>query len=136
MGAELHNVEISIDKLPILYATKVSSKKNRDTSTTLTFNGDVTTSARNTGGTISVEALYWPTELQDAVDLEDKLDGGNIESVVCTGTSYTVNGDPYTRTITGTGVTVTSDEDDWSPSDGISMKLEFAVDTLKRDSTT
>ena len=52
MGAEIFDVEINLDGVLILYATKVSSKKNKDTSTTLTFNGDVSTGAKNTGGTI------------------------------------------------------------------------------------
>lgn len=134
MTAELFDVEISIDDVPLLYATKVSSKKNKDNSTTLTFNGDVTTGAKNTGGTISIEALYWPKEIQDVIDLENKLEDGFIESIVCTGKSYTANGDEYERTITGTEVTVTSDEDEWSPSDGISMKLEFTVNKLTRES--
>ena len=45
MGAEIFDVEINLDGVLILYATKVSSKKNKDTSTTLTFNGDVSTGA-------------------------------------------------------------------------------------------
>ena len=134
MGAEIFDVEINLDGQLILYATKVSSKKNKDTNTTLTFNGDVNTSAANTGGTISVEGLYFPQSVADSVALEDKLNDNNIQSITCSGTSYTAGGDPYRRFIIGTGVTVTSDEDDWSPSDGITQKLELAVNTLKRDS--
>ena len=139
MGAEIFDVEIKIDDVSVVYATKVSSSKNKDTNTTLTFNGDVSTSAGNTGGTISVEGLYFPSSVQDAIDLENKLNEvdaeGNpskIQTVTCTGTSYTAEQVPYTRTIIGTGVTVTSDEDEWSPSDGISQTLEFAVDNLTR----
>lgn len=141
MSAELFDVEINLDGNVILYATKVSSKKNRDTNTTLTFNGDVTTSSANTGGTISIEGLYWPTSVEEAVALENLLNSvderGNfvaIESITCSGTSYTAGGDAYTRQIIGTGVTVTSDEEEWSPSDGISSKLEFAVNKLQRQS--
>lgn len=134
MSAELFDVEINLDGVNILYATKVTSKKNKDNNTRLTFNGDVTTSAKNTGGTISIEGLYFPTDVENAVALENKLNSNDIESVTCSGTSYTAGGDPYRRIITGTGVTVTSDEDEWSPSDGISQKLELAVNNLKRDS--
>ena len=133
MSAELFDVEINFDGLAILYATKVSSKKNKDTSTKLTFNGDVTTSARNTGGTISIEGLYFPTDVEQAVELENKLNSNDIDTVTCSGTSYTAEGDAYRRIIIGSGVTVTGDEDEWSPSDGISQKMELAVNTLTRE---
>ena len=132
MGAEIYDVEINLDGVLILYATKVSNKKNKDTSTTLTFQGDVTTSAGNTGGTISIEGLYFPTDLDQAIALENKLNSSDINVVTCSGTSYTANGDPYRRTLIGSGVTVTSDEDEWSPSDAMTQKLELAVDKLTR----
>ena len=132
MGAEIYDVEINLDGVLILYATKVSNKKNKDTSTTLTFQGDVTTSAGNTGGTISIEGLYFPTDLDQAIALENKLNSNDIKVVTCSGTSYTATGDPYRRSVIGSGVTVTSDEDEWSPSDGISQKLELAVNKLTR----
>ena len=132
MGAELYNVEINLDGVHILYATKVSTKKNKDNSTTLTFDGDVTTKGKNSGGTISIEGLYFPATVEEATLLENKLNADSIESIVCSAESYTVNGNAYLRTITGTGVTVTNDEDEWSPTDGVSQKLEFAVDKLER----
>ena len=132
MGAEIFDVEVNLDGVIILYATKISSKKNKDTGTTLTFNGDVNTSAKNTGGTISVEGLYWPNSLEEAVALEEKLEDSHLKTITCTGTAYTAAGDQYTRTIIGNEVTVTSDEDEWSPSDGISQKLEFSVNKLIR----
>lgn len=132
MGAEIFDVEINLDGVLILYATKVSSKKNKDSSTTLTFNGDINTGAKNTGGTISIEGLYFPTDLDQAIALENKLNSSDIKVVTCSGTSYTASGDPYRRSIIGSGVTVTSDEDEWSPSDGISQKLELAVNNLTR----
>lgn len=133
MGAEIFDVEINLDGVLILYATKVSSKKNKDTKTTLTFNGDVSTGAKNTGGTISIEGLYFPTDLDEAIALENKLNDDNIKVITCSGTSYTAGGDPYRRSIIGSGVTITSDEDEWSPSDGISQKLELAVNNLTRN---
>lgn len=132
MGAEIYDVEINLDGVLILYATKVSNKKNKDNSTKLTFNGDVTTSAKNTGGTISIEGLYFPSDLDQAIALENKLNSDDIKVVTCSGTSYTASGDPYRRSVIGSGVTITSDEDEWSPSDGISQKLELAVDKLTR----
>ena len=132
MGAEIFDVEINLDGVLILYATKVSSKKNKDSSTTLTFNGDINTGAKNTGGTISIDGLYFPTDLDQAIALENKLNASDIKVVTCSGTSYTASGDPYRRSIIGSGVTVTSDEDEWSPSDGISQKLELAVNQLTR----
>ena len=132
MGAEIFDVEINLDGQLILYATKVSSKKNKDTNTTLTFNGDINTSAANTGGTISIEGLYFPTDLDEAIALENKLNAADIKVVTCSGTSYTATGDAYRRTVIGSGVTITSDEDEWSPSDGISQKLELAVNNLTK----
>lgn len=132
MGAEIFDVEINLDGVLILYATKVTNKKNKDNSTTLTFQGDVNTGARNTGGTISIERLYFPLDLDQAIQLENKLNADNIKVITCSGTSYTASGDPYRKSIIGSGVTITSDEDEWSPSDGISQKLELAVNTLTR----
>ena len=136
MGSEIYDVKITIgtatDSVVLAYATKVSSKKNKDTSTTLTFDGDVNTSAKNTGGTISIERLAWPTDVEEAKRLESILESDLITSVVCSGRAYTVNGDPYNKQIIGTNVTVTSDEDEWSPSDGVTQKLELAVNKLQR----
>lgn len=136
MGSEIYDVKVTIgnddDNIVLAYATKVSSKKNKDTNTTLTFDGDVNTSAKNTGGTISIERLAWPATVDEAKRLEDLLEADLIKSVTCTGRAYTANGDPYTKQIIGTHVTVTSDEDEWSPSDGVTQKLELAVNKLQR----
>ena len=136
MGSEIYDVKVTIgtatNSVVLAYATKVSSKKNKDTSTTLTFDGDVNTSAKNTGGTISIERLAWPTDVNEAILLEEILESDLIKSVTCTGRAYTVNGDVYTKQVIGTNVTVTSDEDEWSPSDGVTQKLELAVNRLQR----
>ena len=136
MGSEIYDVKVTIgndtDNVVLAYATKVSSKKNKDTSTTLTFDGDVNTSAKNTGGTISIERLAWPSSVEEAVRLETLLEADLIKSVTCSGRAYTANGDPYIKQIIGTNVTVTSDEDEWSPSDGVTQKLELAVNKLQR----
>ena len=130
MGAEIFDVEINFDGVVIAYATKVSSKKNKYNNTTLTFNGDVTTSGKNTGGTISIERLVFPTNVDDVVLLENKLDEAYLKVLTCTGVSYTKDGQKYQRTITGTEVTITSDEEEWSPSDGITHKMECSVNSL------
>ena len=136
MGSEIYDVKVTIgndsDSIVLAYATKVTSKKNKDTSTTLTFDGDVNTSAKNTGGTISIERLAWPASVEEAVRLETLLESDLIKSVTCSGRAYTVNGDSYVKKIIGTNVTVTSDEDEWSPSDGVTQKLELAVNKLQR----
>jgi formylmethanofuran dehydrogenase subunit A len=132
IGAEIFDVEINFDGVIIAHGTKVTSKKNKDSKTTLTFSGDVTTSGKNTGGTISIERLYWPSDINQAIALENKLNSNDIKVITCTGTGYLMSGEPYRRTITGTHITVTSDEEDWSPSDGISQKLEVNVDKLIR----
>ena len=107
-------------------------KKNKDSTTKNTFNGDVTTSSKNTGGTISIEGLYFPTDVGQAIDLENKLNSDDIKVITCSGTSFTASGDPYRKIVIGSGVTITSDEEDWAPSDGISAKLEMKVDNLTR----
>lgn len=132
MGSEIYDVKITIDGLVLAFATKVSSKKNKDSSTTLTFDGDVNTSAKNTGGTISIERLAWPYSVDEAKRLEELLESDLIKTIVCSGKAYTANGDPYNKQIIGTNVTVTSDEDEWSPSDGVTQKLELAVNNLQR----
>ena len=136
MGSEIYDVKVTITSnsgsVELLYATKVSSKKNKDTSTTLTFDGDVNTSAKNTGGTISIERLAWPRSVEEAILLEEILEDDIIKSVVCSGRAYTANGAQYNKQVIGTNVTITSDEDEWSPSDGITQKLELAVDRLER----
>ena len=136
MGSEIYDVKVTIgtddSNVVLAYATKVSNKKNKDTSTTLTFDGDVNTSAKNTGGTITIERLAWPTDVNEAILLEEILESDLIKSVTCTGRAYTVNGDVYTKQVIGTNVTVTSDEDEWSPSDGVTQKLELAVNRLQR----
>ena len=139
MGAEIYDVEITLEaenpkSTVIVYATKVSSSKNKDNSTKLTFQGDVTVGGKNTGGTISIENLYWPEDLDKALELENMLNADFIKLITCVGKGYTRNGTPYKRVITGTEVTITSDEEEWSPSDGISSSLEVSVNTLKRES--
>ena len=138
MGSEIYDVSVTVgdgtNSVVMAYATKVTSKKNKDTNTTLTFNGDVNTSAANTGGTISIERLYWPQDVEEAKTLEALLESENIKTVVCSGRAYTANGDPYKKTITGTQVIITTDEEEWSPSDGVTQKLELAVNQLKRES--
>ena len=136
MGSEIYDVKVTIgtddSNVVLAYATKVTNKKNKDTSTTLTFDGDVNTSAKNTGGTITLERLAWPTDVNEAILLEEILESDLIKTVTCTGRAYTVNGDVYTKQVIGTNVTVTSDEDEWSPSDGVTQKLELAVNRLQR----
>lgn len=136
MGSEIYDVKITMgnndDNIVLAYASKVSSKKNKDTSTTLTFDGDVNTSAKNTGGTISIERLAWPSSVEEAVRLENLLEADFIKTVICSGRAYTANGDAYTKQIIGTNVTITSDEEEWSPNDGVTQKLELAVNSLQR----
>ena len=72
MGAEIFDVEILIDDVKMLYATKCDFQKNKDNNTTVTFQGDVTTGARNTGATISLEGLSFPQTLEEALSLQEK----------------------------------------------------------------
>ena len=81
MGAEIYGVQINFDGVIIAYGTKVTSKKNKDSKTTLTFDGDVSTSGKNTGGTISIERLVWPSDIDDFIALEKKLEESDIKSI-------------------------------------------------------
>ena len=130
MSAELFDVQVNIDGLLLKYGTKVSYDKNRDSSTTNTFDGDVNTIAKNTGGTISFEGLVLPTDVEDAIRLEEMLENNNIKVVTIVGTSYTGNGDPYRKTVIGTNAIVNSDSQEFSPSDASTMSLEIGVNTL------
>lgn len=136
MGSEIYDVKVTIgndeDNLILAYANKVSSKKNKDTKSTLTFDGDVNTSGKNTGGTISIERLAWPSSVEEAIRLEELLESDLIKTITCSGTAYTANGDIYTKQIIGTNVTITTDEEEWSPSDGVTQKLEMSVNKLQR----
>lgn len=140
MGAEIYDVDIALTSktddsiVSVLYATKLSFKKNKDNKTTLTFNGDVTTGARNTGATISLEGIIFPTSVEDAQALETILEEDDIKNITCTGKSYTQSGAEYTKTITASGVTISSDEEEWAPADGMSSKLELKVDNFIRSS--
>lgn len=139
MGAGIYDVTVTFEgenpkSTVIAYATKVSSSKNKDNSTKLTFNGDVTIGGKNTGGTISIENLYWPENLEKALELENMLNSEFIKTITCVGQSHTRNGTPYKRVINGIDVTITSDEEEWSPSDGITNTLEVSVNELTRES--
>ena len=132
MGAEIFDVEVNLDGILINYGQKVTSKKNKSNKMQDTFNGDVSVSGKNTGGTISFEGLVWPTNLEDQIALEEKLESNQIKTVTIKGTAYTTAGDAYTKMVIGNQVTVTNDEDEWTPTEGVSQKLEFAVNQLIR----
>ena len=133
MGAEIFDVEINIDGVRVGYATKVSFKKNKSSSTKDTFDGDLNMGGNNTGGTISIERLAWDLDIDEAINMENKLESDNIEAITYSGTSIAISGDPIRKTVAGTGVSVSNDEEEWSPSDGISQKLEFNVNKLQKN---
>ena len=131
MGAEIFDVDIDINNgRHVLYATKLSFKKNRESKTTLTFNGHVSTSAHNTGATISMEGLVFPLNPDEANEIEDVLENDAIKIITCAGTSYDRNGNRYRRVISGNRCTITSDDEDWAPADGMTSKLELKVDNF------
>ncbi len=139
MGAELFQVKITIsdydnNNYEIGYATKLSIKRNRDTNTVNTFSGDINTIAGNqTGGELSLESVSWAKSVSDMIKLENMLKNGMIKSIICSGKGYTYAGDVYSRTITGLNCVVTTDEEDWSPSDGVTSKLDFSANEIIKD---
>jgi hypothetical protein len=141
MAGEIFDVNISLrlntgQILGIEYATKCNFKRYMDTKTTNTHSGDVSTGAYNTGADISIEGLNYPTSVEDSILLEDALDPANrdvfILDLTVSGTSYTKLGSKYKRTITGSGVTVSTDDEDWPAGDAMSDSLEFKVDHLTK----
>lgn len=142
MGAEIFDVSIQFvsrdngndTTIDYTYASKLSFKKEKSTKSTETFNGTVTTGSRHSGATISLEGLIFPASVEEANKLEAALENDNIISFTASGKSYTQAGDVYTKTVTGSRLTISSDEEDWSPTDGGSAKLEFKADTFKRES--
>lgn len=139
MGAELFDVKITISdyedqNYELGYATKISIKRNRDTKTTNTFSGDITTiSGHQNGGTISTENISWAKNTYEINLLENMLKKGMVKSIVCTGKSYTFAGEIYERVVTGTNCIVTTDEDEWSTDEGVTTKLEFSCNDIVKE---
>lgn len=133
MGAEIYNVNINLDGFIFEYATKCDFKRNKSDNTVTTFNGDVTTGSLATGATISFEGLVLPKTVKHAIKLEKLMNKKKLKKIVVSGTSFTAGGAPYKRRIIGTGVTVTSDEESWSPTDGTSDSFEVKVDNLIKE---
>lgn len=139
MGAELFDVKITIsdydnNNYEIGYGTKLSIKRNRDTQTVNTFSGDINTIAGNqTGGEISIEAVSWAKSVSEMTKLENMLKKGMIKTIICSGKSYTYSGDVYSRVITGINCVITTDEDEWSTSDGVTNKLDFSANEIIKE---
>lgn len=126
---------VIIGDITLKYADKATIKKEKKVNTRNTLGGTINTSAYTTGGSISVETLILPDTIQEVNALEAVLDGGHIEQVIVTGTAYLKDGTPYKRTITGLRASVTTDDEDWNPSDGIISKLDFNVDIIRKENT-
>ena len=139
MGAELFNVKITIsdyenNNYEIGYATKLSIKRNRDTNTINTFSGDINTIAgQQEGGELSLEAVSWSKSVSEITKLENMLKKGMIKTIICTGKSYTYSGDVYSRSITGINCVITTDEEEWSTSEGVSTKLDFSCNEIVKE---
>ena len=138
MAGELYDVSILLEdekggktrQLYIKYATKANFKRYKDTKTTNTFDGDITTGAYNTGADISFEGIIWPSSASQLNMLEDMLERDVIKTITITGWSHLRNGTPYKRAVVGVQATVSTDDEDWSPTDGMSNSLEFKVNKL------
>ena len=134
MGAEIENVSITIDGVRFGHATKCDIKRNTSDNTVTTWDGDVNIGAINTGATISFERLVFPASVAEMEDIEKLIttNNGRLSEIVCVGDAYLSDGTAYPRRIIGTGVLITSDEESWSPSDGISDSFEVKVNNLTK----
>lgn len=133
MGAEIFGVKLDFDGVYIAYADKVSIKRDKDTSSKNTFDGDVNFGAGNEGGTISIDHVVWPEDVADAVALENQLNNNNVKFIKCISKGYTRGGSEYMRVITGTDPKVSTDDEEWSPSEGISASLELTCRKIEKE---
>jgi hypothetical protein len=124
---------ILIGDLALKYADKATIKKEKKVNTRNTLGGTVNTGTYTTGGTIDVETVLLPDTLQEVEHFEELLDAGHIDQIVVTGTAFLRDGTPYKRTITGLRATVSTDDEEWNPDDGIVPKLSFNVDIIKKE---
>ena len=125
--------KIFIEDLVLEYADKATVKKDKKVNTRQTLGGTLNTGTNTTGGTIDVETILLPKTLQEVTRLEDILEAGFVNQVIVTGTAFLLDGTPYKRTITGLRATVSTDDEEWNPDDGIVPKLSFNVDIIKKE---
>lgn len=125
---------IYLDDIALKYADKATIKKEKKVNTRNTLGGTINTGTYTTGATITVDTVLMPDTVQDALKLEEVLDSGFINQIVVTGTAYLRDGTPYKRTITGLRATVSGDDEEWNPDDGIVPSLEFSVDIILKES--
>ena len=125
-------MEINLDGVLILFADSISEEKTKESTSKTTFNGDVNINSKNTGGNITIEGLYYPDNVEDAILLENKLNSDNIKTLTCSGLTTLANGDTAKVSIIGTGISVANDAHEWSATDAMMQKLEFNANYLQR----
>ena len=133
MGADIFGVKLDFDGIYIAHADKVSIKKDKDTSKKNTFDGDVPFGGNSQGGTISIDHIIWPKSPKEASDLEDQLNNNKVRFIKCIAKGYTTEGNEYMRTITGYNPIVSTDDEDWSVSEGISASLELTCNKIEKE---
>lgn len=133
MGADIFGVKLDFDGIYIAHADKVSIKKDKDTSKKSTFDGDVPFGGNSKGGTISIDHIVWPESVKEAEELEKKLNNNQVRFIKCIAKGYTTGGNEYTRTITGLEPIVSTDDEDWSVSEGISASLELTCKKIEKE---
>ena len=134
MSADLFGVKLDFGGVFIAHADKVSIKKDKSASTKETFDGEVSFGGNKQGGTISIDHIIWPESVDAANELEKQLNNNEVDFIKCIGKGYTMGGNEYMRTITGYDPKVSTDDEDWSVSEGISASLELTCRKIEKES--
>lgn len=128
----LNEARAEIDDLKISHITSVSVEENDDSSSVVTSDGDINLPSKNTGGTITIEGLELPDDVEDLINLERLIKSKNIIKATFSGIAYTKSGDPYLRTIVGSnGFIVRGSE--WNPTDGVTRSFTCKFNQITFD---
>lgn len=136
MGAEIFDVTLDFDGVLIANAEKADYEWDIESSSKKTFDGPVNFGGNDpngNAGTISIDTIYWPSELDDAIALENKLRSNDLKYIKCIAYGYTSKGDKYKRVIHGEYPTLSKNSEGWTPTDGISKSLELNCRKLEVD---
>lgn len=135
MSVTIFDVKITLDGIELKYGTSFEYEKEISTDFVGTFDGQLPTRAKNTGGTLSFEHVIYPESAGELNRLQDLLDKGIIKTVVVSGKSYDRNQNEYTTTVTGTNNVISSEGFSWEPDSAPTFPLELLAGniTIKRE---
>ncbi|OQD59018.1 hypothetical protein MBBAR_6c01280 [Methanobrevibacter arboriphilus JCM 13429 = DSM 1125] len=128
----LNEAKAEIDNLKISHITSVSVEENDDSSSVVTSDGDVILPSNNTGGTITIEGLELPDDVEELVELEKLIKSRNIDKATFSGIAFTQKGEPYQRTITGSNGFILRGSE-WTPTDGVTRSFDCKFNKITFD---